>query len=227
MNILERLETKLTANQQEKIKEVMEPLKKALKEIYDKDPELAKDTEESFEHRSQLLSETDRGMCLLAVGKIDTVLMEILQKKLLGTKSLKRDLFGSNGPLGTLSSRLKLSYSLGILSQSHYREADAIRQIRNKFAHSDKPINFDSLEIVELSNNLKSIKVQDSEKSNRDKFISAHIFLFGRLQRIKRIANPYTTEDIELESGAFDSIGLITKVLPKLLTEHEAENIEE
>ena len=47
-----------------------------------------------------------------------------------------RDLVeGFNGPLGTLSSRIKAVYSFGLATEGQYKEMEILRRIRNLFAH--------------------------------------------------------------------------------------------
>jgi DNA-binding MltR family transcriptional regulator len=45
-------------------------------------------------------------------------------------------LLQSDGPLGCLSARIEISYRLGLLSETLYRDLCYVRKIRNKFAHS-------------------------------------------------------------------------------------------
>ena len=44
-------------------------------------------------------------------------------------------IFENNGPLSTMSSRIKLAHALGLYSDPIHDELDHLREIRNAFAH--------------------------------------------------------------------------------------------
>jgi DNA-binding MltR family transcriptional regulator len=53
-------------------------------------------------------------------------------------------IFRNNGPLASMSSRIRLARALGLISNEIREELDNIREIRNAFAHSVVPIKFDN-----------------------------------------------------------------------------------
>jgi DNA-binding MltR family transcriptional regulator len=65
--------------------------------------------------RRELTKETDRGCALMAASFLDYELEKLLREKLVGSKNHLDTLFEFNGPLGTFSSRIRLSYSLGLI----------------------------------------------------------------------------------------------------------------
>ncbi|MGF6097190.1 MltR family transcriptional regulator [Pseudomonas sp. 18175] len=55
---------------------------------------------------------------------------------------------GFNAPLGNFSSRIKATYSLGLITKEQFGDLEQLRKIRNYFAHSWKPIGFDDKRIA-------------------------------------------------------------------------------
>jgi hypothetical protein len=58
------------------------------------------------------------------------------------SSSLQKDLFDSNGPLSSFSSKSKLAYALGMIGAEAFSDLDAVRRIRNQFAHSTTVVDF-------------------------------------------------------------------------------------
>ena len=61
---------------------------------------------------------------------------------------------GSFAPLNTLSARIKIAVGLGLISDPEYRDCEALRKIRNEFAHNIK-VSFNDQRIKDLSKNLR------------------------------------------------------------------------
>lgn len=80
-------------------------------------------------------SETDRGAAILAGSMLDQKLKDILYGFLIDCKQSKDLLDGYNAPIGTFSSRLNLSFALGLISKFEFDECSLVRKIRNEFAH--------------------------------------------------------------------------------------------
>ena len=131
--------------------------------------------------RFSLNKESDRGCSLLSVSFLDLQIEKVLKKKLIGNKKHLDKVFDFNGALGTLSNKLDLSYSLGIISKTEYDDINIIRKIRNDFAHSYDDIDFDSPKIVSLINNL-NLNPRPNFATNRQKFTSTLFFIIGILQ---------------------------------------------
>jgi mannitol operon repressor len=84
------------------------------------------------------LNESPRGKVLISTDYLEQMLKEILSSFLLKDRVVE-DLFeGGNAPLGTFSSRSKLAFTLGLISEIEFQDIDLIRRIRNDFAHDVK-----------------------------------------------------------------------------------------
>lgn len=100
-----------------------------------------------MQFRKMISSETDRGCALMVSSFLENELERVLINKLVGDTNFKKDLFSYSGPLGSFSSKIRLSYSLGIISKDIMRNLDLIRKIRNEFGHDYNPITFESSKI--------------------------------------------------------------------------------
>lgn len=89
-------------------------------------------------------SASDRSCVIVAAAYIDELLGYIFKLFLSSPSSEKEDkeLFSVYGPLSTFSSKIVLSYRLGLISNYEYKTLQIIRKIRNSFAHD---ISKDSL----------------------------------------------------------------------------------
>lgn len=89
-------------------------------------------------------SSSDRSCVIVAAAYIDELLGYIFKLFLTFPSSEKEDkeLFSGYGPLSTFSSKIVLSYRLGLISNYEYKTLQIIRKIRNSFAHD---ISKDSL----------------------------------------------------------------------------------
>ena len=90
----------------------------------------------------QLTLESERSAVILGAAKIDAALEKILLKSLKPSPRKTDDLFGSNRPLSSFSSRINLSHRLGLIDDDLEHCIQMIRRIRNDFAHS---IEYESL----------------------------------------------------------------------------------
>jgi len=129
--------------------------------------------------------ETDRGASILAGSMLDQKLKDILFDFLIDCGQTKDLLNGNNAPIGTFSSRLNLSYSLGLISDYEYHDCNIIRKIRNDFAHKfEIEFSFTDQRVSSLCWNLKADTPGDKE-SFKDKprqlFVNGVIILYMHL----------------------------------------------
>ena len=82
-------------------------------------------------------SASDRSCVIVAAAYIDELLEYLLKNFLYSPSSEKedKDLFSGYGPLSSFSSKILLSYRLGLISNYEYKTLQIIRKIRNTFAH--------------------------------------------------------------------------------------------
>lgn len=96
----------------------------------------------------ELNNENDRGIALIGAAYIDTALKSLLEASMAGDIGVAQMLFeGPNAPLGTFSSRIILAYGLGHIGPNYFATLNAIRTVRNAFAHLRRRLEFEDPEI--------------------------------------------------------------------------------
>ena len=131
---------------------------------------LKEQLKEIMKVRGEFSKETDRGCALMAASFLDFELEKLLRNKLAGSKKHLDALFEVNGPLGTFSSRIRLSYSVGLIPKDAMNDLEIIRKIRNDFGHKYEPISFETKSIKDRLNNLKNHYFSKEEGSPRQRF---------------------------------------------------------
>ena len=117
------------------------------------DPEPETDIEKRtlllMEHWSQSEGESDRGRVLFLAAQMDFYLREVLECFLVEDKSVT-DLFeGPYAPFGSLSAKTKVAFVLGLITREELAAADAVRKVRNVFAH-ELDASFEHVEVKKL-----------------------------------------------------------------------------
>ncbi|MCV3205570.1 MltR family transcriptional regulator [Mesorhizobium sp. YC-39] len=82
-----------------------------------------------------LRDEDERGLVLTMAAFAEDLLGRLIRGYLVEVKASGELLDGFNAPLGTLSSRIKGAYALGLLSKEQFADLEHLRKIRNEFAH--------------------------------------------------------------------------------------------
>jgi len=89
--------------------------------------------------------ESDRSAALILSSNLDNCLRNLLDGHFIPISPDHDDyLFKGHGPLSTFSSRIYISFSLGLINDSEFHDLNLIRKIRNKFAHDEERISFES-----------------------------------------------------------------------------------
>jgi DNA-binding MltR family transcriptional regulator len=79
--------------------------------------------------------ESPRGVILTAAAFIDDRLRELISGYLMLNEGATKLFAGPTAPFGTFSSKIAASFALGLVSEHEYLAIDALRDIRNAFAH--------------------------------------------------------------------------------------------
>jgi hypothetical protein len=86
----------------------------------------------------------ERLMIILVASRLDDSLKEMLQRAMIHQSGSQDPLFESNGPLGSFSSRILLSYRLGLIDRDFERFLQTLRKLRNDAAHAAHHIDLRS-----------------------------------------------------------------------------------
>ena len=96
----------------------------------------------------RMLDERGRVLCLASFAE------EALGRLLLGylreTKQAKELIEGFNAPLGTLATRIKAAFTMGLISREQFDDLEVLRRIRNAFAHNWEGISLDQGDLKSL-----------------------------------------------------------------------------
>lgn len=108
---------------------------------------------------TEMFSESDRGCILIGASVLDDLLASLLQNYLKRNehvcKQAMEPLFSGMGPLASFSSRIKLTYCLGLIKKWEFEDLERIRKIRNKAAHEFTPKTFTNKEIIQITQRLE------------------------------------------------------------------------
>ncbi len=102
----------------------------------------------------EIKNSNDRGCSILAASIFDDLLGNILKVFLIKDLKSDNDLFNGFGPLSTFSSKIKISYRLGLISEKEFKQLETFKKIRNKFAHQLTSKSFTDPDLKDLTSHL-------------------------------------------------------------------------
>lgn len=122
------------------------------------------DTEELVNLISQFMGDKhDRGAALSMVALLDGAMKDAILAVCNNAVHDKPEyLFGPNAPLRSLSAKIRFSFAFHLCDEAAADDMECLREVRNAFAHTMKPISF---EMVEVQNVCNRIKLWDRIKS--------------------------------------------------------------
>jgi DNA-binding MltR family transcriptional regulator len=91
---------------------------------------------------ARFTKQADRGAALVAAAWVDDCLKECVRRTFRPDAKAVSALLDVDRPLGTFSSRVKLVYLLDIIDPWAYRDLEALRRLRNDFAHARDDLRF-------------------------------------------------------------------------------------
>lgn len=150
----------------------------------------------------RLQNESEHGCVMLAASLLDVALEKLLSAHLLA--ETPATIFDGTGTLASFSSKIDVSFYLGLISKPEQEDLHLIRKIRNHFAHELEGLSFDAQAIKQRINALhfpkllaatNAIVFDESNNSTRWRFEAGvgalSIKLFGhRLKKVTRAVSP-------------------------------------
>jgi DNA-binding MltR family transcriptional regulator len=98
-----------------------------------------------------LVNESDRGLVLLTVSRLDELLEELHRNHIRSTATPEdkfiNDLFAVHAPLSTFSAKIKLAFGYGLISKEDSLDMELLRSLRNDAAHTIDEFAFNLPEI--------------------------------------------------------------------------------
>ena len=92
----------------------------------------------------EVFNQTDRASAIVSCSLLDELLERTIRGHLLDSDSVRHHLFSGPAPLSTMSAKTNMAYHLGLISKAIFEDLIIIRRVRNEFAHSFEPVNFES-----------------------------------------------------------------------------------
>ena len=130
-----------------------------------------KRNEELTEMMSHTKGESDRGITLIVAAHIEECLRRILESVLIDSTETKNLFEGPYAPFGTLSGKSQAAFVMGLLTKSERDRIDAVRRVRNVFAHQASA-SFEHPDIVKICN---KPAVNSGRMTIRDEFLHTAI----------------------------------------------------
>jgi hypothetical protein len=108
------------------------------------------DTDSLNRFQSLVRKQDDRALALSLAAFAEDTLGRLLLVYLREEKQAKELVEGFNAPLGTLSTRIKAAYALGLLTREQYEDLEIARRVRNAFAHDWEGVSLDRQDVKAL-----------------------------------------------------------------------------
>lgn len=103
---------------------------------------------------TQMIAERGRGAILVGAARVDTALENLLKSVMTPGAPRDDNLFKPERPLGTFSAKIALAARLSLIEKPVEKAIQAIRKVRNEFAHS-----FDD---ISISNELHQSRLAEA-----------------------------------------------------------------
>lgn len=103
---------------------------------------------------AELETGSDRSAVISAAACVEDQLTEVFKALLRRDEAVFQQLFRAGGALGSFSSKIALGYLLKFYDMSMKKELEAIKSIRNIFAHEQRAQDFGFGRCRDLANNL-------------------------------------------------------------------------
>ena len=133
-------------------------------------------------------NESERGQAILAGCEIDDLLAEFLSISLRDNKGKDFLTKGTLSPMSSMAAKSALCFSLGLIDETEYQAIDALRKIRNHFAHN-KNARYSDDRVVSLEHSLNKAvsetydpQMDAMTKDARSRFTLSFIVLVIRLR---------------------------------------------
>lgn len=107
--------------------------------------------------REEFNGTSDRAAAIVGAAVIDDLFTTLISRSFISSKQSKKiisNTIGNSGPLATFSSKIDMSYLLGLISENERSCAHQIRQIRNEFAHKLEKHSFGDQSIADRCKNI-------------------------------------------------------------------------
>jgi len=152
-----------------------------------------------------------RGGAVIAAAWVDDALEEYLRCFLSRDPKIANNLLQPEGALGTFGVRIKLAYALGMISDEVRRDLDAIRLVRNDFAHLRDASGFDNPQVVQRCRGLHAYRcyassVRNPSRTPRQRYMISALLLAAAIVDVTDGVSETSRPDEKLLNDAVHKI---------------------
>lgn len=106
---------------------------------------------DSLNRFMRLIGEQDeRAMVLSLATFIEDTLGRLLLAYFRDCNATRELVEGFNAPLGTLGSRIKVVYAVGLVTEDQFKDMEILRKVRNQFAHNWEGVSLQRNDIAAM-----------------------------------------------------------------------------
>ncbi|MCE9550993.1 MAG: hypothetical protein K8R50_08335 [Betaproteobacteria bacterium] len=154
------------------------------------------EVQQTFQHSS---NESDRGITLIIAAHIEECLRRLIESFLINSSEVEKLFEGSYAPFGSLSGKTKAAYVMGLITKDELRRIDAVRNVRNVFAHHIDA-NFEHPKIKKIC---EAPPIYDGRLCNRDAFLhTAQNTVFPILYRDINLGKAWKRRELTISDFA-------------------------
>ncbi len=146
--------------------------------------------ERAYDYQIALAEESDRAAAILAAAYFEDRLRDAIMTRFvaLNRRDEIDEIFKTYGPLSTFKAKVDIAFALGLYDRKIRKDLHTVRRIRNKFAHSSEPMEFNHNQVAAECRKLDTKAVQDSDDL-RERYLTYLREIGNRLlQRIAGVA---------------------------------------
>jgi DNA-binding MltR family transcriptional regulator len=134
-----------------------------------------------------------RYVVIVGASMVERVLEDAIRFRLVRlTKAQWETLFSENAPLGTLSAKINLGHAMRVYGNKTRADLHHVREIRNIFAHAERPVTFTTKRIRDLCRALSTPEgwPPDDPEWSRSPFSLFKFTIDMLFIEIRRLSNP-------------------------------------
>lgn len=138
----------------------------------------------------------ERAMVLSLATFIEDTLGRLLLAYFRDCKATRELIEGFSAPLGTLGSRIKAVYAVGLVTEEQFKDMEILRKIRNQFAHNWEGVSLERNDIAAMVGQLSgySFDGDPAQSAGKDRLLGTlsvcciELYLFqGRIETGKAV----------------------------------------
>jgi len=148
----------------------------------------------------------------MAAAYLDAELEKLLRKYFVNNDAVQTEILRQSGPLGSFSSRIDMTYLLGLIGVNARRDLHLIRKIRNQFGHVSTPLDFNDAAVASRCDELYH-DLYENTVSPRRKFIRSALGVLGIIHAGLHSIEPLKeATDVSLDTAKANLKELLSKL---------------